>query len=107
MASHGMGILITPHACARGKAIGFVCHLLLSVIVGTKIARSRDLGIQATRKHNESVEFGKKWLQYASNRLAWPTKVTNSAFCWPRLSTAPTAGHVLCAHAHNWPSVGR
>ena len=22
-------------------------------------------------------------------------------FCWPRLSTLPTAGHVLFAHAHN------
>ena len=36
-------LLITPHACARGKAIGFVCHL--SVVVSTKIARSEDSGI--------------------------------------------------------------
>ena len=31
-----------------------------SVVIGTKIARSRDLGIQVTRKHNESIEFGNK-----------------------------------------------
>ena len=46
--------IITTRACAKGITIG------LSLIVGTKIARSRDLGIRATRKHNESVElFGK------------------------------------------------
>ena len=31
--------IITPHACERGKAISFVCHRLLSVIVITKIVR--------------------------------------------------------------------
>ena len=49
--------LITPRACARGKAVGFVC--LLSVVV-TKIARSPHLGIWATRKYDESVEIGDK-----------------------------------------------
>ena len=38
-------------ACrARDKAIS------LSVIVGMEIARSRDLGIRATPKHNEFIE---------------------------------------------------
>jgi hypothetical protein len=42
---------------SRGKAIGLgVC---LSV-VNTKIARSGDLGIWATRKHNESFEIVEK-----------------------------------------------
>ena len=50
--------VITPRACARGKAIIFVCRLLS--VIGMKITRSRDLGIQVTCKHNESVEFGKK-----------------------------------------------
>ena len=36
-------ILITLHAYARGKVIGFVHHCLS--VVCTKIARSRDLGI--------------------------------------------------------------
>jgi hypothetical protein len=38
---------ISHPACtcaARGKAIGFVCHQIL-LIVSTKIARSRNLGI--------------------------------------------------------------
>ena len=39
--------------------IGFVRRRLSSV-VGTKIATSRDLGISATRKHNESIEIGDK-----------------------------------------------
>ena len=55
----------------------------------TKIVRSRVLGIWETPKHNESVDIGEKLLQYASNYLTGPTSVTNSAFCWPRLSTLP------------------
>ena len=48
-------IIITPRACARGKVIGRVV-----VVVSTKIAISRDVGIQAARKHNELIEFGEK-----------------------------------------------
>ena len=57
-----MYIIITPRACARGKAIGFVCHRLSSVVivVSMKIAKSRDLGIGMTLKHNESIEVGEK-----------------------------------------------
>ena len=40
--------------CARGKAIGFVCHCLLSVVV------TPDVGIWATRKYNEPVEICEK-----------------------------------------------
>ena len=99
--------IFTPRVCARGKAIGFVCCCLLSLVVSTKIATSWDLGIWATRKHNESIEISEKLLQYVTIYLAWPTSVTNSAFCWPHLSTVPTAGHVLSAHVHNWPSIHR
>ena len=40
----------------------FVYHRqsLLFIAVGTKIARSQDLCIRTTCKHNESIEFGKK-----------------------------------------------
>ena len=72
--------LITPHTCARGKAIGFVCHLSLSV-VSTKIATSRDPGIWATRKHNESVEIGIKLASVCFDSLF---------FCWPCLLITPT-----------------
>ena len=43
--------IITPCACTRGKAIGFVCRHLSSssVIISTKIVRSWYLGIRATQ----------------------------------------------------------
>ena len=50
-------IIITPRACARGKAIGRVIVVVV-VVVSTKIAISRDVGVYATCKHNESIEFG-------------------------------------------------
>ena len=45
----------------RGKVS--VC--LSVVVVITKIARFRHLGISATRKYNESVEFVENWPQNA------------------------------------------
>ena len=30
------------------------------IVVSTKIAISRDIGVEATRNHNESIEFGEK-----------------------------------------------
>ena len=40
-----------------GKVIGRVVVVL---VISTKIAISRDVGIKSTRKYNESIEFGKK-----------------------------------------------
>ena len=51
-----LSCIITLHACARGKAIG----LSVVIIVSTKIARSRVLGICAYCKHNQSVDIGEK-----------------------------------------------
>ena len=48
--------IFTPRACARGKAIG----LSICVVISTKIARSRVLGIYACCKHNQSVDIGEK-----------------------------------------------
>ena len=48
--------VINPHACAWGKVVGRV----VTVVVSTKIPISQDAGIYVTRKHNESIEFGKK-----------------------------------------------
>ena len=46
-----------PARMRRSKVIGLsVC---LSVVT-TKIARSRNLGLRATRKHNQSVEIGER-----------------------------------------------
>ena len=54
--------IITPRACARGKVIGLsvVVVVIVVVVVGTKIARSRLLGICVYSKHNESVDIGEK-----------------------------------------------
>ena len=48
---------LTPRACARGKAMSVV---VVVVVVDTKIARSRVLGIYACCKHNQSVDIGEK-----------------------------------------------
>ena len=50
--------LITPRACARGKVMGRV--VVIVVVMSTKIAIPRDVDVQATRKHNELIEFGEK-----------------------------------------------
>ena len=46
---------IYPTCMHKGKVIG-----LSVVVVTTKIARSKHLGISGTRKYNESVEVGEK-----------------------------------------------
>ena len=86
--------VITPRACAQQGAKQSV--YLLSVIVSTKIARSRDLSIWVTGKRNESVKIIKK-LPYASNRLVRPMSIPKAAFCWPRLSTTPPCA--FCSYA--------
>ena len=53
-------MVITPHACARGKVIGSVIVVVVVVVVNKNIARSRHLGTLATRKHGKSVEYGEK-----------------------------------------------
>ena len=100
--------VITPCACTRGKAVGFVCRL--SSVVGTKIATSQDLGIWATRKHNESVKIGKKVGSVCFNYFGTAHERHKQ---WVLLATpidhtySGTAGHVLSAHVHNSPSIRR
>jgi hypothetical protein len=87
--------------CTHAQGVQFCPSVCLPI--STKITRSGDLGMWATRKHNESVEIVKNWLHYASNHLAGPTSFVNAAFYWPLLSTLPTTGHVLSAHAwYSW-----
>ena len=71
---------IIPCACAKGKVIGSAVVVIVVNQKINKIARSRHLGTLATRKHNNSVELGENWPHCASNRVAWPTSVTNSVF---------------------------
>ena len=56
-----LSTLVSLRACARDKAIGLsVCLSVVVVVVGTKIARSRVLGICASYKHNQSVDISEK-----------------------------------------------
>ena len=52
--------VVTPRACARGKVISL--SSVVVVVVGTKIARSRDLGVYVCCKHNQSVDICEKLL---------------------------------------------
>ena len=55
-------VIITPRACAQGVKQS-VCPsvvVVVVVVVGTKIARSRVLGVCACYKHNQSVDIGEK-----------------------------------------------
>ena len=42
---HVYTCVVTPCACARGKAIGYVVVIAIVVVVTTKIAISRDVGV--------------------------------------------------------------
>jgi hypothetical protein len=49
---------VKQSVCLSVRCLSSTCHL--SSVVCTKIARSRHLGISATRKYNESIGLGKK-----------------------------------------------
>ena len=88
-------IELLPRVHAQG-----VKQSVLSV-VSTKITRSWDLGIRATRKHNESVEFGKKrnkkkLASVCSKMFGTAHESHKECVCWPHLSTAPTALPAMC-----------
>ena len=58
---HVVVLVITPHACARGKAIGsvYLSSVYLSSII-TKIAISEDSGITVISKHDQIVKSAEK-----------------------------------------------
>ena len=62
----------------------------------TKIAKSGDLGTRANCKRNKSVEFG--IFQYALNRVAQPTSVTNSSFLLAIVATPIDCAHHCIMH---------
>ena len=100
-----LGNYYPAHMYSKGQNNWFCPSLYLSVC--TKIARSQDLGIWVTHNHNKSVETFET-LYSASNHLIGPTSVTNTAFCWPHLSTAPPcAFNSACVHNLAQYSVGK
>ena len=75
--------LFLPRAHAQGgKVIGRV--VIVVVVVSTKIAISRDVGVKATRKYNESIEFGKKLASVCvkSRDTVGPRASQIVPFCW-------------------------
>jgi hypothetical protein len=73
-------LIITLHACERGKEINFV----IVVIIGTKVIRSQDLGTRFKKTG---------WLRCALNHLVRSMSITKCGPLKPHLSTMPTAGH--------------
>ena len=89
--------IITPCTCAKSKVIGlYVCCCCCHVYEHRDLQASEQL--LNTMNRSKSA---KNWLQYASNRLAQPTRITNSAFMLPTPIGHTTASHVLSAHVHN------
>ena len=52
------------HTCTRGSVI-----VVVVVVVDTKMTKSRDLGILASYKHNECVEYGEKLASESSGTV--------------------------------------
>ena len=84
-----------PRAHAQGVKQS-VCPsvvVVVVVVVGTKIARSRVLGICAYCKHSQSVDIGEKLVCTGFELLKKATSATNRAFSVQHacgLSTTPT-----------------
>ena len=103
--------VITPCACARGKVIS---HVVVVVVVDTKVFKSGDLGTWLSCKHNKYVEFGEKLALVRSG---------SSGTAYKRHKLCILAGHrsythwpcplcimnniVFSAHAYDWPRMGR
>ena len=85
--------IITPRTSAGVKQ-SVVC--LSVVVITTKIARSRDLGIWGACKHNQLVEAVKNWLECASNHLSRSMNVTNSVFLLAIVVTPIDSAHLHC-----------
>ena len=89
--------------CRNKKVIVFV----IVVVVVHKKSWDLHVGTWVTHEYNESIEVGENWLQYASNRVALSTSVTNSVFLLVIIATPidctmhTRTMYILSAHAHN------
>ena len=70
-------------------------------VITMKILRSWHLGIWAAHKCNQSVNSSKNG---ASNRLAWPTSISQIAFIW--WPWPIDFAHFPSTNAHNYPGSG-
>ena len=81
--------------------------VVVIVIVGTKIARSRDLGVYACWKHNESVDIYEKLVSVRFELLNMAHKrykscILRSACLWFTDRTHSDLLHVVSAHVHKY-----
>ena len=61
-----------------------------------------------TLKHNESVQIGEKLASVCFDSIGKPHERQIVRFVGHAYRPCPVhAGHVLPAHAHNWPSIGK
>ena len=94
---------VTLCACARGKAIGFVCRRRYE---NRQISRSRHSSDSLTQR----IRRIRQTTGFSMLQIVWHDPQTSQIVC---LLATPidcaycTAGHVLSAHAHNWPSMCR
>ena len=83
-----------PRVYVQGVKQSVYMYLSIVVVIGTKITRSRVLGICACCKHNQSVDIGEKLVCIrALNCSKGLTSATNRAFSVQytcSLSTTPT-----------------
>ena len=97
--------IFTLCACARGKAIGLpgCLSVVVVVVVGTKVARSRVLGICAHCKHKQSVDISEKLVYTSFELLKKAYYYKSCIFCQHAcgLSTTPTNATAL-AQAQCW-----
>ena len=83
-----------PRAHAQG-----VMWSVLSSVVSTKIARSGDLGIWATRKYNVSVNIAEKLASVCLESFGKAHE--RCKYCVLLATPMDTTHYVLSAHAHN------
>jgi hypothetical protein len=91
---------ITPHACARGIAISFVCRLSIVSLLSWA-QKSPDLEISAFELLINTInpsKLSKNWLHCALTR---PTSVTNTMFIGHAYRHYPLQAIVFSADAHN------
>ena len=88
-------LALLPRAHAQGvKQSVCLSVVVVVVVIGTKIARSRVLGVCACCKHNQSVDIDENWFIRALNCSKRLTSATNRAFSVQHacgLSTTPTS----------------
>ena len=65
--------IFTLRTCTRGKVIDSVV-----IVVNKKVARSQHLGSLQLVITTDLLNLAKHWPHCASNRVAWPTRITNS-----------------------------